>query len=159
MPQAAGLAGDGVEQVGLAQTAVAVDEQGIEGAGRFFRHGAGRRVGHLVLGAHHVGFKGECVAFSQRLGMVGPHAVIGRQLLVVQQLHLQIGGEDIPQRLLDLGHEPLFNGVFLEAVAAVQHQRRILHGDHCHLVEPCVDGGVGKLMLQPFQHGFPYVAQ
>ena len=154
-----GLSGDGVEQVGLAQSAVAVDEQGVEGTGRLFRHTAGGGVGHLVLRAHHVGLKGEGLAVGQRVGVVGPHAVIGGQLLVVQQLHLQIGGEDIPQRLLDLGYKAFFDGTFLKHVAAVQHQCGILHGHHRNLVKPGVDGGVGELFFQSVKYCFPYVGQ
>ena len=74
---------DGVEQVSLAQTRVPIDEQGvIVGAGPF-GHGVGGGIGQLVAGAHHIGLKGERARVLQIPRIVGPHAVIGRQLVVV----------------------------------------------------------------------------
>ena len=158
-PQALGLPGDGVKQMGLAQSAVAIDEQRVEGAGWLLRHAAGGGVGHLVLRAHHIRLKGKRLAVGQRIGMIRPDPVIGGQLIVIQQLYLKIRGKDIPQRLLDLGREAFFNGALFEYVPTMQHQGRILHGDHGHLVEPGIDGGIGKLFFQPVKHCFPYIGQ
>ena len=51
--------GDGVEQMGLAQAGIPIDQQRIVVLGRVFRHCHGRGVGQLVGGAHHEGLKGE----------------------------------------------------------------------------------------------------
>ena len=80
--------GDGVQQVGLAQSAVAVDEQGVVVLAGLLRHGLGRGKGQLVLGSHHIRLEGERLGLRQVAGAVGRHAVIGRQLVVVQYLHL-----------------------------------------------------------------------
>ena len=149
--------GDGVQQMGLAQPGITIDKQRVVVLAGLLRHRLGRGEGQLVLGPHHVGLKGERLRLRQVAGPVRCHAVIGRQLLVVQDLHLQISGEQVPQRRFDVGQEPGFDGVLLECVAAVQHEGGILHRHHRHLVEPGVDGGLGQLAAQAFQHAVPQV--
>ena len=149
--------GDGVQQVGLAQTGVAVDEKGVVALRRLLRHGFGGGVGQLVLGADHIRLKCEGVGVEQVTGPVGRHAVIGGQLLVVEDLDLHVRGEDVLQRRLDLGQEPGLHGILFEGIAAVQHQRRILHGHHGDLVEPGLDGGVGQLAAEPGENAVPQV--
>lgn len=106
--------GDGVEQMGLAQSGVAVDEQRVEVFRRFIRHGPCRRIGQLVLRPHHIRLEGEGVGIQQGAGLIRGHTVIGSQLLVVEDLHLQIGGEDVLQRRLDVLHETGLDGAFLK---------------------------------------------
>jgi len=96
---------DGVQQMGLAQTGIAVDEQGVVALRRLLRHGFGGGVGQLVLGPHHIRLKRKGVGVEQVAGLVGGHAVVGGQLLVVEDLHLHVRGEDVLQRRLDLGQE------------------------------------------------------
>ena len=148
---------NGVEQVGLAQSRLAVNEQGVEALRRLFRHRLGRGVGQLVLGAHHVGLKGEGVGIKQVSRPIRRHAVIGRQLLVAEDLYLQIGGEDVLQRRLDVGEEPGLHRVLLERIAAVQHQRRILHGHHGDLVKPGLDSHVGQLAAETGEDTVPQI--
>ena len=50
---------DGVEEVGLAQARVTVDEQGVVGPARGLGHGLGRRVGQAVRGGGDEGLEGE----------------------------------------------------------------------------------------------------
>jgi len=147
LPFALDLMGDGVEQMGLAQSGVTVDEQRVEVFRRLIRHGPCRRIGQLVLRPHHIRLEGEGVGIQQGAGLIRGHAVIGSQLLVVEDLHLQIGGEDVLQRRLDVLHETGLDGAFFEGVAAMQHEGGVLHGDHVHLVEPCADGGLAELLL------------
>ena len=138
--------GDGVEQMGLAQAGVPVDEQGVIVHARPVGHGVGGSVGQLVAGAHYIGLKGERPGVLQVSRVVGFDAVIGGQLIVVEDLDLKIRGEQIPQGVPDIGQKPGLNGFLLEFVAAVQHESRILHSDHVHLVKPGVDGGGGQLL-------------
>ena len=147
LPLALDLMGDGVEQMGLAQSGVAVDEQRVEVFRRLIRHGPCRRIGQLVLRPHHIRLEGEGVGIQQGTGLIRGHTVIGSQLLVVEDLHLQIGGEDVLQRRLDVLHETGLDGAFFEGVAAMQHEGGVLHGDHVHLVKPCADGGLAELLL------------
>ena len=83
--------------------------------------------------------------------------MVSRQLLVVQDLHLQIRGEKIPQRRLDVWQEPGLDGAFFKGIAAMEHEGRVLHRYHRYLVEPGVDGGFGQLMAQPLEHAVPQV--
>ena len=136
-----------LDLMGLAQSGVAVDEQRVEVFRRFIRHGPCRRIGQLVLRPHHIRLEGEGVGIQQGAGLIRGHTVIGSQLLVVEDLHLQIGGEDVLQRRLDVLHETGLDGAFFEGVAAMQHEGGVLHGDHVHLVEPCADGGLAELLL------------
>ena len=51
--------GNGVQQVGLAQAGVTVDQQGVVVLGGMLRHRHGGGIGQLVAGAHHEGIEGE----------------------------------------------------------------------------------------------------
>lgn len=149
--------GDGVQQVGLAQAGIAVDEQGVVALRRLLRHGFCGGVGQLVLGANHIRLEGKGVGVEQIPRPVGRHAVIGGQLLVAEDLDLHIRGEDVLQRRLDLRQEPGLHGIFLKGVAAVEHQRRILHGHHGDLVKPGLDGGVGQLSAETGEYAVPQI--
>ena len=113
--------GDGVQQVGLAQSAVAVDKQRVVVLAGLLRHRLGGGEGQLVLRPDHIRLECESLRLRQVAGPVGRNAVIGRQLLIVQDLHLQVGGEQIPQRRLDVGQKTGLDGAFLKCVAAMQH--------------------------------------
>ena len=136
-----------MEEGAAEQYGVAVDEQRVEVFRRLIRHGPCRRIGQLVLRPHHIRLEGEGVGIQQGTGLIRGHTVIGSQLLVVEDLYLQIGGEDVLQRRLDVLHETGLDGAFFEGVAAMQHEGGVLHGDHVHLVEPCADGGLAELLL------------
>ncbi len=60
------LVGDGVQQVGLAQAGLAVDEQGVVGLGGPLGHRLGRRVGEFVGRAHHEPLKGVLLGARQK---------------------------------------------------------------------------------------------
>ena len=143
--------------MGLAQTGVAVDEKGVIALRRLLRHGLGRRIGQLVLGTHHVCLKRKGVGVKQVPGLIRRHTVVGGQLLVVEDLDLQIGGKNVLQRRLDLGKKAGLHRVFFKGVAAMEHQRRILHGDHGDLIEPGPYGGVGQLAAETAEDAVPKV--
>ena len=149
--------GDGVQQVSLAQSAVAVDEKRVVFLAGLLRHRLGGGEGQLVLRPDHVCLKGEGLGLRQVAGPVRRHAVIGRQLLVVQDLYLQIRGEKIPQCRLDVGQEAGLDGAFLKRVAAVQHEGGVLQRHHVHLVEPGADGDLRQLAAQSGQYAVPYI--
>ena len=95
--------GDGVEQVGLSQAGVPVNEEGIVILGGVLRHGHGGGVGQLVGGAHHEILKGE-LRVGEPLGLA-----LGRggalklhQPRVVQNLHLEVRGEKVVEGCLDV---------------------------------------------------------
>ena len=145
--------------MGLAQSAVSVDEERVVFLAGLLRHCLGCGEGQLVLRPDHVCLKGEGLGLRQVSGPVRRYAVIGRQLLVVQDLHLQIRGEKIPQRRLDVGQEAGLDGAFLKRVAAVQHEGGVLQRHHVHLVEPGADGDLRQLAAQSGQYAVPYIFQ
>ena len=151
--------GNGIEQVGFSQARIAVDEQRIVVHARPLGHGVGGSVGQFIAGPYHIGLKGEGPGIVQVPRIVRRHAVVGRQLFVVEDLDLKVSRKQIPQGIPDVGKEPGLDGFLLKFVAAVQHKGGILHGHHLHLVEPGVDGGGGQLPRHLLQHIAPYIGQ
>ena len=150
---------DGVEQVRLAEAGVAVDKQRVVVLGRALGHGARRGIGELVLRADDVGFKREAVGVCEVARMVGRHAVVGGELLVVKELDLKIRRKNVPQRVFDIAHEAGLDRIFLEAVAAVQNKGGVLHRHHADLVEPGADGRLRQLLCHVVEHILPDVRQ
>ena len=134
--------GDGVEQMGLAQARVPVDQQGVVVLGRVLRHGHGGGVGQLVGGAHHEGIKGELRGGKAVALAVGLAAAELREVRIVQDLHFKVRGEDIVEGGFDVFHEQGFDVSLLEIVGAVE-QKGIAPDIHrLQLVEPGGDGGL-----------------
>ena len=77
------------------------------------------------------------------------------QLFIVQNLHFQIEGVKVPQDFFYLRREPFFNGVLFEYIVAMQHQCGIFQIFHIYFVEPCIDGGLRQLLLQPVKYLLP----
>ena len=96
--------GDGVDQVGLSQAGVAVNEQGVVVLSRVVGHCLGCGVGKLVGRAHHERFKGEFIGCKAvvRLLDIAPKFLKGE---VVQNLHLKIRGEDVVEDGFDVFQE------------------------------------------------------
>ena len=82
--------GDGVDQVGLAQARVAVDQKGIVGFRRRVGHGPGGGVGKLVGFAHHEVFKGVFPRLDQGRGFCHDALAVGGVILVAQQADLKV---------------------------------------------------------------------
>ena len=149
--------GDGVEQVGLAQSRIAVDKQGVIVGPGPLRNRVGGGIGQFVVGPHHIGLEGEGPAVPGVSGMVGLNAVVGGKLVIVEDFYLKIRRKQVPQGVPDIGQKPGLNGFLLKLVAAVQHKGGVLHGHHLHLVKPGIDGGRGQLGRHPLQYAAPYI--
>ena len=128
--------GDGIEKVGLAKARLPVDKQGIvpvrlPGG---LRHRLGRGKGELVGGAHHKFVEGVLL----RAGKEALHLSLGQGVLLPlpQELDLKIGGEQLLQRLLDVGEVPGEDNVLLEIRGGIQHQPVLLQGDDLGVVKP-----------------------
>ena len=76
--EAAHVVADGVQQVGLAQPGVAVDEQRVVGLARRLGHRDGRRVGEAVGGADDEGLEGV-LRVQPGLALVGPRCLDRRR--------------------------------------------------------------------------------
>ena len=81
---------DGVEQVGLAQTGGAVDEQRVVGAGGVGRNGLGRGVGKLVGRPLDEVFEGEVIPAGGQFILGGGHGSLFRLGLRHHELHLDV---------------------------------------------------------------------
>ena len=149
--------GDGVDQVGLAKAGVPVNEEGVVILGGMLRHRHGGGVGQLVGGAHHKGLKGELVGGKAVTLLFGAAAEL-RVRQVVQNTDLEIHGEEIPDRILDVFHEKVFNVAPLEIVGAVENEGISADVHGLQLVEPGVDGRFRKLALQSVQDLIPHIS-
>ena len=73
------MVGNGVEQMGLAQSAFAVDEKRVIGIGRLGGNSPGSSMGKPVGGAHHEVIKGELLIDGIQIAFFLAPAVIFRQ--------------------------------------------------------------------------------
>ena len=145
---------DGVEQVGLAQPRVAVDEKGVVVLPRRVRHRPGRTTGQTVGGAHHKGVKGKLPALHQGYGLLLLLALKALKASVVQQVDGDVGGEDVLESRLNVGKEAVLDVGALEGVGTVEVEVVSLQGHYCRFVEPCLDGGLRQILPEPGQdHG------
>ena len=147
--------GNGVEQVGLAQPRVAVDEEGVVVLPRRVRHRPGRRAGQTVGGAHHEGVKGELPALHQGYGLLLLLALKALEAVVVQQVDGNVGGEDVLEPGLDVGQEAVLDVGALEGVGTVEVEVVPLQGHYRRLVEPGFDGGLRQILPEPGQNHGP----
>ena len=138
--------GDGVQQVGLAQTGLPIDEQGVIALARVVGHRPGGGVGKFVGGAHHEALEGVLLG-------AGEEVVFFRLLLILIQFslgknsHLHITGEQVPQGGLDFGDIAGGDDVPLEAGGRVEDEAVVLQGDGGGVVEPGIDGGGSHIGL------------
>ncbi len=136
------LVGDGVEQVGLAQARLPVDEEGVVVHGRVVGHRPGGGVGELVGGAHHEPLKGVFLRAGEKALVPGPVPQLpALQVAASQHLHLEVGGEELVKGLLDGGKVAGDDDVPLEVGGGVEDKFVPLHGHGHRVVEPGVDGG------------------
>ena len=147
--------GDGVEQVGLAQAGLPVDEQGVITLPRVVGHRPGGGVGELVGGAHHEPLKGIVLGAGEKIALDG--LLVAVQLPLGEDGHVEIGGEQLIQSLLDELDVPGGDDVPLEAGGGVDDKAVLLQGHRGHVVEPGMDGGGGHLRLHQLHQLGPYI--
>ena len=141
--EAARVVADGVQQVGLAQPGVAVDEQRVVGLGRRLGDGDGGGVGEPVAGADDEGVEGvlrvqpgvvlahhDARRLDRRLGVRRIGQVVGEVVgdlrcprMIDQHLDRDAVAELIGQRLLDVWAQLRLEHVLGEVVAGHHHQR------------------------------------
>ena len=110
--------GDGVEQVGLAQTGLPVDVEGVIAVPWIIGHRPGGGMGKFVGGAHHEALKG--VLLRSRDQIVFFRLLVSVKLPLGEHSHLKFGGEQLPQGVLDAGANVIVAGsaVFKNDAAA-----------------------------------------
>ena len=143
--------------MGLSKAGVPVDQQGVVVLGRVLRHGDGGGIGQLVGGAHHEGLKRELRGGESLALAVGTAIVQLRIVQIVQDLHLEICGEDIMEGGFDVFHEQGFDISLFEVVGTVEEKRIALDVHGLQFVEPGGNGGLRELALQLGKHIVPYI--
>ena len=152
------LVGDGVQQVGLAQAGLAVDEQGVVGLGGPLGHRLGRRVGEFVGRAHHEPLKGVLLGARQK-DIVGFFLAEVLQLALSQDYHLEVGGEELVERLLDHGQIAGHNDVPLEVGGGVEHKPVGVQRHGGGVVKPGVDLGGRHIKKKKREHLGPDIGR
>ena len=150
------LMGNGVDEVGLSQTAVTVNEQGVVVLCRLGGHRLGGGKGQLIGGTHHKVLKGKFPALehgSRSLGRVP--CPVGAESLVVEYADGKIHRKDVFQGGGYIFQKAILDGTPLKLVAAVEDQRITVYGHGLCLVEPGVDGGLIELGFHLLQDHLP----
>ena len=147
--------GDGVEQVGFAQTGFPIDEQGIIAFAGGVSHRPGGGMGKLVGGAHYKAFKRIILCPRQK---AIPCRLLGKGigLLLSQYHYIKIGGKKLPQSLLYVGKVAFADNIPLKGLWGTQEKAVVFQRNGPHVVKPGVNGGRGHLLLQQGEHLFPY---
>ena len=149
---------DGVEQMGFSQTRVPVDEKGVVVLGRVLRHGHGGGVGQLVGWAHNKIPEGKLrVGKAVRLALGRGPPLEFQEPGVVENLHLKVGGKDIPKGGLDVVQKQGFQVPPFEIAGAVQVAGIAPDVHDAQLVEPGGDGGLGERTPQLVKNVFPNI--
>ena len=107
------LGGDGVEQVGLAQAGVAVEEERVIHVRRLLHHGQRRVVGDDVGGSDDEFFKGELgIELDEVIfGFAVPVAV---HVLLTEDLQRDVGAEDVLHGIDHIAGAAPLNGLLAE---------------------------------------------
>ena len=154
------LVGEGValDVDGLAQAGLAVDEQGVVGLGGVFGHRQGRRVGKFVGGTHHEPLKGILLGTGEKdvVGLTFPEIL---QLPLPQHHHLEVGGKELVQGLLDGGQIAGDDDVPLEVRGGVEHKPVGVQRHGLGVVKPGVDRGGGHVPLHEGEHLGPDIGR
>ena len=151
--------GDGVEQVGLAQTGFPVDEEGVIAVGGVFGHGQGGGVGKFIGRAHDEALKGIVLGAGHEGAVVHRLGGLGEllQLALAQDHHVKFGGKELVEGLFDGGKIAGEDDVPLEIGGCVEDEAVGVQGDGLGVVEPGVDGGGGHVRLHEGEYFSPDV--
>ena len=146
--------GDGVEQVGLAQAGLPVDEQGVVVLRRVLGHRQGGGVGQLVGVAHHEALEGVFLRSRQKPGDLLGILVLGL-LLLLQDHHVDLGGEELEEGFLDLLPIPVVEDPLLK-LRGDRQDELVLVQRHClNVGKPGGDGGLRQVLFQNGEHSLP----
>ena len=147
---------DGQKQVRLAEAGVAVNEKGVVGLAGIFRHGDGGGMGEAVGVADDEVVEGVARHLGQGVGPVSLGGIV-EDILLGQNQHLKIRGEEIKKRGFDPVTEALLNDLLFKFAGGAEYQAAVvqLHG---HTVEkPGLHRRRRELLRQYVQHLLPYI--
>ena len=112
------------------------------------RHRDGRSVGQLVGRPHHERLEGEFVGGEAVAVLFRLVALDGGKARIVQDGDVEIGGEDVQQRILDVLHEKGFDVAPFEVVCAVEDECIAPDVHRLEFIEPGGDGSFRELAFQ-----------
>ena len=148
-------AADGVNQVGLAQSAAAVQKQRVVAFGGVVGHRPGGGVRQAVAGADHEGLEG-ILLFGLELRLGGGRGGRGGRRLAGEDLHLHGEAHDL---LKTAGKQRVVffvDDIAAELRAAQQPGGGAVQRNHLQLADPQVVGDLGHLLaaklLYPVKH-------
>ena len=95
-------------------------------------------MGELVGRADHEAVEGVVVGAGEQGVLLGLTAGLG--LLLRQDLHLQVGGEQVLERLLDHTQIAQADDIGISLAGGAQDEPVLLQGDGGHVLEPGVHG-------------------
>ena len=150
---------DGQQQMGLAKTGVAVDEQGVIHVSRILRHRQRRGVGVLVGGTHHEVVEGEAGHLGQRVVIGGLGQIAVQLLLARQHGDLELGGEQVAEHGRNIAGKALLDDVPLEVGGGVEHDAVVLQLHGRTVGKPGVQRRGGEVLPQHGQNAVPYVVE
>ena len=148
---AADAVGDGVEQMGLAHTGGAVDEEGIVDVAGGICNGDGGAVGEAVAGTHDEILKGELGGKLQGAVFLAAGAVLGK-LLVVEDDDLGVGIEDLLEGVLDIFGAAAGDDLPAEIRGGIEDQMLVVELHHLGVVEPARHGDGAQPLLHMDQN-------
>ena len=131
--------------MGFSQAGVPVDEKGVVVLGGVLRHGHGGGVGQLIGGAHYEVVEGEFgVGKAVCLPLRGPAALVFQKARVVENLHLEIRGENVVEGGFDVVEKQGLQVSPFEVAGAVEVTGIALDVHDAKFVEPGGNGGLGE---------------
>lgn len=138
--------------MGLAQTGLPVEEQGVVALPRVLGHRQGRVVGEAVGGAHNKAVEGILLAAHEDVliggGLRSGGGAVSAGLLRAQDRHVNVRGEQILQDLHDIGAEALVDHLRLKVRGAGEDQLVQLEVQGLQFAEPGFESDIGELFLQ-----------
>ena len=150
--------GDGVQQVGLAQTGIAVDQQGVVVLGGMLRHRHRGGVGQLIAGTYHEGLKREILVGEAITVFLGRAALKFQKSRFIQDLHFKLHGEEILKGGFDVFDKQGFDVSFFKVVGTVQIEGIFPDVHRRQFIEPGGDGRLRKILLELLEDVGPHIS-
>ena len=150
--------GDGIQQMSLAQTGIAVDQQGVVVLGGMLRHRHRGGVGQLIAGTYHEGLKREILVGEAIAVFLGRTALKFQKSRFVQDLHFKLHGEEILKGGFDVFDKQGFDVSFFKVVGTVQIEGIFPDVHRRQFIEPGGDGRLREILLELLEDVGPHIS-
>ena len=142
-----------VKKMGFPKAGIPIDEQRVVLRRKTIGYGFGRGVGHHVGLADHESVKGEGVIDARRF--IRNAGLVIFRFFGGQNLHIEITGKDLPERIADKRKKPAFNHIFLELCRTADDQRTVIRIQRPAIGKPGLYRGGGEICFQHIEHAAP----